>query len=155
MLRFLDRWVLSQFEFSADAFCVGAALFRRPIGASCDEVDRSAEETLQRVLEPGESVRVSAGLLGPELAEEIRIAHQRRVEVVGRPRAEQVESLLLAAEQEWRDVGDAGGLRDRKRRGAADGEGGEADAGGEHAVQHAFAHLGRDARGHAMPYDLL
>src|SRR5208282_26507 len=52
-------------------------------------------------------------------------------------------SLPLAAEQERRDVGDAGGPCDRKGGGAADGERGQADARSEQAVEHAFAHARR------------
>jgi hypothetical protein len=50
--------------------------------------------------------------------------------------------FVALAEQERRDVGDAGGLRDPEGRGAADGEGREADARGEQAVEHALAHPG-------------
>jgi hypothetical protein len=64
-----------------------------------------------------------------------------------RDRPAPAPSLPLAAEQERRDVGDAGRSCDREGGGAADGESGKADAGGEQAVQHAFAHPGRDARG--------
>ncbi len=54
-------------------------------------------------------------------------------------------ALLAGAEQERRHFGDARRLVDRERGGAADRQRGKADARGQQAVEHAFAHARRDA----------
>jgi sulfoxide reductase heme-binding subunit YedZ len=54
-------------------------------------------------------------------------------------------AVLAGAEQERRHFGDARRLVDRERGGAADRQRGKADARGEQAVEHAFAHARRDA----------
>src|ERR1700691_6413883 len=70
-------------------------------------------------------------------------------------RASMASGSLPLAEQERRDVGDTGGFVDRKGRRTADGEGGQSDPRREQAVEHAFAHPGRDARGDPVADQLL